>query len=230
MTSLKFFFKRLAKLRISILKGLWSQLVKDTPVLKFAFITFIFYFISIAIVQWTENTINILTVLTLGISINKTWFLNFIYFISQSYDEEVIKALTKRIADWLEKFSIAALLPILVVALRDTDFIKNSGHVVFNASFIALITFFCSLRITKHIAEGVSKICTRAHLRSIIKESEFYYSKFDFDELPSASVKKMIEELNIAIYLGKNIDEELRSILEKQGLIKPAQDSSSKES
>lgn len=228
MASLKGFLKGLARLPVVCLKGLWVQFLKDAPIFKFLFVAVLFISISTAIVKWTEMTVQIMIVLVLGISINKIWFLRFIQIISQSYDEEVIKAISKRIADWFEKFSIAALLPILVIALREEDFIKNSGSVVFNASLIALITFFCSVRITKHITEGLTKIFTRADLRDIIRESEYHHIKFDFDELPSSKVAEMIEEFNSLLHSGMKIDDVLRLILERQGLIQPAQPESDK--
>lgn len=226
MASLKGFCRSLIRLPISLLKGMWTQIVKDTPVIKFMLTVMFFMFISMAVVKWTEMTVNILMVLVMGISINKTWFLRFIYIVSQSHNEEVIKSIAKRIADWLEKFSIAAFLPILIIALTNEDFIKNSSSTVFYASLIALVTFFCSLRITKHITEGLTTIHTRSDLRDIIRESEFHNVKFDFDELPLSSVEKMIEEYNSTLHLPIGLNEALRPILERQGLLKPAHDDS----
>ena len=182
------------------------------------FVFFIIKLLSIIFVKETEAALSFTAALIMGASINKTWLIFIIQWVVGSKDERVVKACGKRISDWLLAFSAAALVPFLIFALTEESFLQSKPNAVQTAAFIVMTTVFASLRITKHLSEGLRRINTRDDLRDIIR-SEFGDIKFKYDELSYKQVKQMLQDYNVAPPPQAGLKEYLEPILQKHGLL-----------
>ena len=201
-----------------MLKEIIIQFIKLIPAFKVVFTFFIITLLSFMFVKKTDTAVSFTASLIMGASIKKTWFIFFIQWVVGSKDERVVKACGKKISDWLLAFSAAALVPFLILALTEESFLQSKHNAIQPAAFIVMTTVFASLRITKHLSEGLRRINTRDDLRDIIR-SEFGDIKFKYDELSYNQVKQILQDYNIAPPPQAGLKEYLEPILQKHGLL-----------
>ena len=202
---------------MNFLKGFISDFIKLAPATKMLTILITLAVIS-ALVARSNLAIQFIPVILLGCSIKKTWFISLVQFLTSSKNESVVEACGKKIGDWLLAFSAAAIIPFLFIALTENDFIQNKSNAVSTSAFIALMTGFSSIRITKHFSEGIRRINTHDDLRDIIRR-EFGDVKFKYDELPNDQVKQILQEYNVNPPIHTELHEYLKTILQKYGLL-----------
>jgi hypothetical protein len=200
--------------------------VKLVPAIKVVVFLFVIAGLSALVSRRTELAIQIIPVLLVGCSFKKTWFISLVQFLTSSKNETVVEVCGKKIGDWLLAFSAAAIIPFLLLALTEDNFIQRKNDAVFNAAFIVLMTGFSALRITKHFSEGIHRINTRDDLRDIIRQ-EFGDVKFQYDELPHQQIKQMLDEYNINPPSRDKQHEHVKAILKKYGLLPAASPESS---
>lgn len=197
------------------------------PIYKMTLILLLIGALSILLAHQAYYALNIVVSIIMGTSINKTWFIGTLGFVVSSKNEDVLIACGKRLADWLLAFSAAALVSLLFLMLTDGKYIideksikfsEDVTNLIFTAAFIVMMTLFSSLRITKHLSEGIRRINTRSDLREIISR-EFGDLKFKYDELPLQQVDQILHEYNVDPPVRAEIKNYLKPILQKHGLI-----------
>ena len=141
-------------------------------VIKAAGFIIIVCLIATALIVKTEITMMFIAALLLTMAFRKNWFIGFIALAvgDMDLDEKTLKACGKRFADWLEKLSAAAIIPFLLLALTDNQFIQNQPHAVLVATIVVLISWFCALRYTRYVAEGLFTVKDKDELKLIMKE------------------------------------------------------------
>ena len=113
------------------------------------------YIFAQFLVTKPDTTLSMIGALLVGMAVRKNWFILFFSYVAWNDDESDFAACAKRFADWLEKLSVAAIIPFLGAALLDERFLPDKVEAVRTAALIVIICFFCSMRFTKYVAEGV---------------------------------------------------------------------------
>lgn len=200
------------------MNGFVSQSIKMIPAFKGFFVISCIVLFSLFISENAEFVLTAFCVFVTCISIKKSWFIGFVSFMVWSREENVIIDCGKMISDWLMRFSSAAIVSVFIMSLVEKGFIVNKQGIIFLAAFSALASAFVSLRIAKHISEGIRRVNTRDDLRDIIRR-EYGDVKFEYDDLDYAKIKQLISEYNVAPPQREGIKEYLKPILERHGLL-----------
>lgn len=204
-----------------------SEFIKMVPILKATFVLFLMMFLAEIASKNIYDAMNFSVGAVMALSINKAWFLGVLRHVTSSRDEKVLLDCGKRMADWLLAFSAAALVALLLQIFSASQETVSEVHVkpkiffsdpIATSAFIVMLTTFSFLRITKHLSEGIRRINTRSDLREIIS-NEYHNVKWEYDKLSGKQVKKMIEEYNINPPAREEVQEYLKPILQKYGLL-----------
>ena len=140
-----------------------------------------------------NTTLTLIGTLLVGMALRKSWFLFFFSFVAWNTGEEDFTACAKRLADWLEKLSVAAIIPFLGAALLDETFLQNKEIAVKTAALVVIVCFFCSMRYTKYVAEGLFVLKKEDDVRDILR---FGGDKDKIDSLPDGEVRGIMDTMN----------------------------------
>lgn len=138
----------------------WLQYIKDEfkegahvyrALVFFLFITVITGFI----LKSPKVFLSALAGMMAFMAFKKSGFGLIVAFLAWSDDKKVLTTCGKRLADWLEKLSVAAIIPFLLLGVTVPNFIEEKPAAVSTAALIVIIAGFCSIRFSKFLAEGI---------------------------------------------------------------------------